>query len=519
MQQTSKHFLRWLMGLTMILRCFVIALLVHVAVLFVLATIKVGGMAAKALSAAFDGATPPPPVSQQDPDPFAALRDVDYDPPGVKGPTPPKDMMYKVGISQPSAATPSDSQVAEVIGVMSDSATAVARLQGTAGAISAPNFGTADGAGLMGVIGGTGKGPWNQRFGAQKTINIAKNKGTQEAERAVLAALRWLKEHQESDGSWSCDESIPAGTALALLAFLGHGHTTDDKEFGGTVNRGFVFLINQVDSNGLISSLGKGKHDGPQMYALGAVGLALAEGYGMTQSKALREPLERVVNAIVLSQKAAKGNPLHVGGWQYAPTSDKSDVSVSGWLIMALKSAKLAGIDVPQPAFDAAAKFVGNMYNAESGRFGYENPGQCSDNSNGSGTTGVGVLCLQFLGHGRDPRLRKSLDHLRTVKFNWDESNDFFQLYKWYYVTQAMFQGGGDYWTYWNNQFRDRLIKAQDADGHWGLPTKTTEEGNWVKSPVYSTTLSCLMLEVYYRYSPLYQEMEKGARMQPLATK
>jgi hypothetical protein len=69
-----------------------------------------------------------------------------------------------------------------------------------------------------------------------------------------------------------------------------------------------------------------------------------------------------------------------------------------------------------------------------------------------------------------------------------------------------MFQGGGAYWEYWNKQFQKPLIQAQSSDGHWDPPGDEKKHG-----PVYATTLSCLMLEVFYRYSPLYQEMEKGA--------
>ena len=42
-------------------------------------------------------------------------------------------------------------------------------------------------------------------------------------------------------------------------------------------------------------------------------------------------------------------------------------------------------------------------------------------------------------------------------------------------------------------------IKAQAADGHWDTPAGSSEQAH---GTVYSTTLCCLMLEVYYRYLP-----------------
>ena len=77
----------------------------------------------------------------------------------------------------------------------------------------------------------------------------------------------------------------------------------------------------------------------------GLVTLALAEGYVMTQSPVLRDPLERALNAIIRAQSAAKANAQHVGGWRYHPSSDDSDVSVTGWMIMALTSSKAAGLE------------------------------------------------------------------------------------------------------------------------------------------------------------------------------
>jgi hypothetical protein len=309
-----------------------------------------------------------------------------------------------------------------------------------------------------------------------------------------LAALRWLKEHQESDGSWVAGQASPekdAYTAMAVMAFLGHGHTPDDKEFGDTVNRGVVYLVNTIGSDGIVQS--------KNVYAQGGVTLALAEAYGMTQSKAIRDPLERAVAANIAAQKIPK-DPKSQGGWHYSMVHTTSDTSVSGWIIMGLKSAKLAGIDVPKEVFDQASQYLWNMYD-DNGGFGYLGPQRTAN------MTGVGVLCQQFLGNYTDPRLKKALDFLKEQKFDWEEAGGF-ALYGWYYITQAMFQGGGAYWEYWNKQFQKPLIKAQSSDGHWDAPAKSDGRE---RAPVYSTSLACLMLEVYYRYTPLYQEMEKGA--------
>jgi hypothetical protein len=280
---------------------------------------------------------------------------------------------------------------------------------------------------------------------------------------------------------------------LATLCFLGHGETPDSEEFGPTVSRALSYLVSVVGPDGLTEK--------KNMYAQGALTLALAEAFGMTQSPQVREPLDRAVSAVVLAQKVKKTAPINEGGWRYTPTSTDADTSVSGWLIMGLKSARLANITVPDEAFENASKYLWNQY-AETGGFGYGGPGQ------GVATTAVGTLCQQFLGHTDDKRIKKALDFLKLQKVDWQKpiNGHGTALYPWYYITQAMFQGGGAYWEYWNNQIRDTLVKNQSTDGHWDTPGGGAGYG-----PVYSTALCCLMLEVYYRYLPIYQEMERKA--------
>jgi len=75
---------------------------------------------------------------------------------------------------------------------------------------------------------------------------------------------------------------------------------------------------------------------------------------------------------------------------------------------MGMKSAKLAGISVPDEAFEAASKYLWNMAN-ENGGFGYAAPGHGT-----APTTAVGILCQQFMGHSNDRRIKKGLDFYKT---------------------------------------------------------------------------------------------------------
>lgn len=517
MKAMASSFLPWLMGLTRIMRYFVVAVLFHVGVLFLLGSMKIVAYVTPMIA---EFVAPPDSIkpSEAEPDPYAVYRDFEYSGPDLgggggtpgKGPggvptagggTPEQYSATIMASAQTSAGAPES--VAEVIGVTAEGITAMARPAGGPGGIGTPGMGLGDTKIGTPGIKGPGGTIVGARMGPKRAAAIQKFRGSAETEMAVMAGLRWLKKHQRADGSWDCgggDKDV-GGSALCALAFLGHGETPESKEFGATVNKSLEYLVARVGASGDITG---------NMYPQGLVTLALAEGYVMTSSPFLKEPLDKASKYIVKSQQAAKKSPSDVGGWRYSPGANDSDLSVSGWQIMALKSAKNAGIDIPQEAFDKASRYLWAMFQGQG--FGYDSPGTKP------GMTGVGVLCAQFLGHGNDERTKKALKYLKNQDVDWDKSSLGWNLYSWYYITQAMFQGGDDTWPQWNSKIRDPIVKAQADDGHWPFPPNSSGENKGL-SHAYSTSLCCLILEVYYRYLPLYEVLEsekkKGAAAAP----
>ena len=499
------------MAQTRLMRYFIIALLLHVALLAVLESIKIVAILPKVV-ASFEGTPlPPPPADKEPNDPNAVYRDFEYKGPtaGGGGGTPGKGAgglpmaggtpaAYKAHILTPSAQDNPDN-AAEVIGVMSDAAIAIARPVGgpsltSMSGMGETKFGTAG-------VNGPGGGIFGARIGPQRAISLNKFQGTDETEKAVVAALRWLKANQEQDGSWKCGQSPPAGTALATLAFLGHGETPDSAEFGQTVSKGLQYLAQHIDGSGLVTGVSR-DYVG-YGYSQGPVVLALSEGYAMTRSPALREPLDRALQAVFRAQAAAKTRPQDVGGWRNQSSSNDSDVSVTGWMIMALQSARAAGIEIPQAVLDKATQYLWNMYDTKNPGFGYQKPERYPS------MTAVGILCQQFLGNGKDHRIQGALDYLLEQKVDWDKTEGDFVLYGWYYMTQAMFQAGGSYWQYWNGQIRDTMVRNQRDDGRWMPPPRSNIEGkDLANTPAYSTALGALILEAYYRYLPIDQLVE-----------
>ncbi len=506
MKIITQNFVRWLMGLTVIMRYFVIALLFHVALLLVMASIKIVAIV-PAIVASFTDATLPPSANLEDvpDDPFAAYRDFDYSGPdlggggtGQKGPggTPTAGNTASILTAEARGETPA---VSDVISVMSDAATAITRPSANPSGVGLETM-----AGLGGMAGTPGVkgpgGPWlgAGRIGPQRSVNLAKHGGSAATERAVMAALRWLKANQKPDGSWDCAGGAEAGAAFGTLAFLGHGETVDSAEFGVTVQKALEFIVSRVNDGGTYSG---------NMYVQALGVFALAEGYAMSGSPALKAPLERSAHVIVQSQKAQKENAIHVGGWRYSAGDATSDLSVSGWQIMAIKSAANAGVEIPPEAFDKALKYVFAQYGKPG--FGYSGPGTSPTMS------AVGILCAQFLGGGDDERVETALKYLRDQPIDW-ESIGGHALYQLYYSAQAMFQGGDKYWPKWNDQMREMLIKNQASDGHWPCPPKSGEAtGGYDKTPAYATALGALMLETYYRFLPMYDVLKQQKKAGP----
>ena len=69
---------------------------------------------------------------------------------------------------------------------------------------------------------------------------VAGRRTAGEREPEVLQTLNWLKETQKADGSWG-DRPL-VDTALAVLALMAHGETSDSAEYGPTLVRGVRFL-------------------------------------------------------------------------------------------------------------------------------------------------------------------------------------------------------------------------------------------------------------------------------------
>lgn len=336
--------------------------------------------------------------------------------------------------------------------------------------------------------------------------------GTASTEQAVLLGLRWLKRNQRSDGSWSLmgpyegkggRENQEAATAMALIAFQGAGYThqeADNSEFTECVAQGRSFLLRRQRDSGTFFRKGDVNHPF-YTHALGTI--ALCELYGMTQDEDLRIPAQRAVDFCVRSQSEN-------GGWRYV-YGQGGDLSVTGWVLMGLQSARMAGLDVPSECLFRVGEFLDSVSRKNGSRYSY-----MPRDMDRLSMTAEGLLCRQYLGWKHDDKrlvrgVRYLLDHLpRWTRGNKDE--DYLpenrNAYYWYYGTQVCHHMGGEYWKQWNEVMRqlvpEHQVKAGRERGSWDPQADKTHGG--AGGRLYTTCLSLYMLEVYYRHLPIYQE-------------
>ena len=335
------------------------------------------------------------------------------------------------------------------------------------------------------------------RSGAMKDALIKIYGGTPETSNAVKKGLEWLRRNQGKRGGWSMkgpygdgshSENEAAATAMALLAFLGDGHTHKAGEYQQEVEKGMKYLIKMQDRSGFFASKAR-NHE--RMYAQAQATIAICEMYAITGDSWLRPYAQSAIDFAQESQSSQ-------GGWRYQPKQD-SDTSVTGWFVMALESARSAGLEVNESKLrhvgdylDAAQHFGGAAYSYQPG------------GSQTAPMTAEGLLCRQYLGW---PRTSESLilgidALLENAPFSIKQRD----VYYWYYATQVLHHFGGEPWREWNESMREELPAAQvtsgKESGSWS--PQMDEYGNFY-GRLYTTCLSIYCLEVYYRHLPLYQ--------------
>lgn len=309
---------------------------------------------------------------------------------------------------------------------------------------------------------------------------------------AISRALEHIASKQLPSGAWAIDQhgESTSATSLAVMAFLAAGHVPGEGPYDQHMQRGVRWVLDHQQPNGLL--VHKTGH-GP-MYCHGISTLMLGEVAGMTDdalAERCRNALKQAVRVIIQAQNVRKDRN-QIGGWRYGPTSNDSDLSVTGWQLLALRAAKNLGCDVPAENIDEAVSYVKRCSFRNTG-FGYQ------PNSGPSPTrTGTGILCLEICGAHHTP---ESLGGAAAWLQRPLRADDEWFYYGAYYSTIGLFQIGGEQWTQTKRHMIPLLLNLQSENGSW-LGHNGQERG---LGTIYATSLSVLALSVEYQFLPIYQ--------------
>jgi hypothetical protein len=321
-------------------------------------------------------------------------------------------------------------------------------------------------------------------------------------DRAIDRGLDFLQRSQNRlDGSWPAgsDTESPAVTSLVVMAFLAAGHVPGEGRYGEAIEKGVRWVLRKQQPNGLLS------HNGTlEMYNHGISTLMLAEVAGMCGGELGKEVRQALEKAVLIILKAQRTRGEHRGGWRYhvANVQEGTDISVTGWQVMALRAAKNLGCDVPAEVIDNAVEYILRCHDRGSGGFRYSPTQRVT-----SACTGTSVLALEICGkerHHTPEALRAGAYLIQDQHLPMWGGEYFF--YSIYYGAQATFQLGGNYWAVYRRRLHELLLRNQQPGGHWEA---FTADGRFGRN--YGTAMCILALAVEYRYLPIYQRGEEPA--------
>lgn len=328
--------------------------------------------------------------------------------------------------------------------------------------------------------------------GSRSAQNAAlENEITPELDEAVARGLQYLAKEQAEDGSFGSGRygKNIAVTALACLAFMADGSVPGRGPYAKQVENGLEFVLRSSAETGLLAA---DSTNGP-MYGHGFAALFLGEIYGMTKGGGETALSTRVHDALVKACRLIERSQNNEGGWRYNPVPYDADVSVTICQIMALRSARNAGIEIPKETIDRAVEYVRLCQNADGG-FRYQaNPGVSA-----WPRSAAGVASLYYAGIYEGDDIARGLGYLTATALpGATRSSEAHYFYGHYYAVQTMYLAGGDDWARWWPAIRRELLDRQQRDGSWMDPSV---------GPAYGTSMALIILQMPKRFLPIFQK-------------
>ena len=158
----------------------------------------------------------------------------------------------------------------------------------------------------------------------------------------------------------------------------------------------------------------------------------------------------------------------------------------------------MAGIPFPEKTKQGITKFLENVSRGDHGGLASYRPQEALSRS----MTAEALVCRQFLGQ---PLKNSLIDEaasyiLQELPDEGIMPNDYY----WYYATLALYQVQDERWLKWNAAMTKTVLARQEKEGNHAGSWKTDSLWGGHGGRAYTTAISALTLEVYYRYLPIY---------------
>jgi hypothetical protein len=278
------------------------------------------------------------------------------------------------------------------------------------------------------------------------------------------------------------------------------------------------FVLSCQKQNGLVMLLGP---DEPRInrqipHQIGSCGaynhaissLMFSEIYGMSPPQSaprMQASINKSLAATLEMQRWPKEVAADEGGWRYIDDFEQidSDLSVTGWQLMFLRSARNAGFNVPKERIDEAVAFVRRCFDHDEGIFRYSKRRETRTRS----MNGAGILALAHTGFHNSEEARRAGDWL--LQHGFDEYNatmpgEHSDRYHYGAFTcgQAMYQLGGPYWERFFPPAVEAILANQQADGSWPIDSQFKD---YAYGNAYTTSLVVLTLGAPNQLLPVFQ--------------
>ena len=332
----------------------------------------------------------------------------------------------------------------------------------------------------------------------EKEIDAGAPELTEETSEAIMRGFEFLLTIQQADGSWRngtggklTARAVPVGdTALVLLAFMVKGYFPGYGKYGDALDRGKHYLLETAKKS-------PDGYLGYSMYEHALATLAISEMLGMTKKpeddEEIYAALEAAIKVILRAQDPR-------GSWTYTPVPHGGDTSISIMQLVALASARQAGIVVPDETIDRGVAYLESCQIKETGAFGYT-PG----NKVTIPCSAAAAYVLHLCGQRDSEMLEAGMDFLKSLPDDIFKTKNFY-FYMHYYAMQAMVQDSDESYAMWYPKVRDSMLARQ----HKGTAKKgvKTSGGSWtggMGGRAQSTAMAILTLGTPYRFLPIYQ--------------